>query len=106
MVVSLHDLPGPDPDPGPDLDVDQGPVVGLPTAADDQGLGRVDEGVPDPERDVVAPDPEIGIVDPGQGKVVARDQNPGKDTGDQGPNLGIGTGKVGKKRKILARMKK
>ena len=107
MVVYLHGHPGPDPDPGLDLDVDQGigPVVGLPTAVDGQGLEKVDEDAPDPERDVAAPDPEIGIVDPGQGKVVARDQNPGKDTEDQGPNLGIGTGKVGKKRKILARMK-
>ena len=105
MVVSLHDLPGPDPDPGPDLDVDQGPVVGLPTAADDQGLGRVDEGVPDPERDVVAPDPEIGIVDPSRGRAVVRDRNPEKGTGDQGPNLVIGTEKVGRKMRNLARMK-
>ena len=84
----LHGHPGPDPDPGLDLDVDQGPVVGLPTAADDQGLEKVDEDAPDPERDVAAPDPVIGIVDPGQERVLARDQNPGKGTEDQGQNFG------------------
>ena len=102
MVVPLHDLSGPD----PDLDVDQGPLVGLPTAADDQGLGRVDVDVLDPERDVVAPDPEIVIVDPSRGRAAARDQNPGKSTGDQGPNLVIGTGKVGRKMRNLARLKR
>ena len=85
--MSLHDLPGPDPDPGPDLDVDQGPVVGLPTAADDQGLGRVDADVPDPERDVIAPDPGIGIIDPSRGRVVARDRNPERDVVAPDPSM-------------------
>ena len=94
-MSSLHNLLGPDPDPS--LDADQGPVVDLPTAADDQGLRRVDEGVPDPE---------IGIVDPSRGRTVARDRNPEKGTRDQGPNLVIGTEKVGRKMRNLARMKR